>query len=222
MNSKELFEALKLKSPYNYIRSLSLEETPVPDWGGKSEIFSDFITKYKPHSILELGSFLGDSTITMAKLLKEHEINGCILTIDTWLGAKEHWLNINCNLLHFYDKFEYGIGSLYNKCVTNIIKSEVEDVIVPFPATTSTAYHVLYELGLKFDMIYIDADHDEESVYSDLNKFCNLLNDGGVMFGHDIDWSGVKNAVDAFSKENDYTYDIIQDGGVGKFWKINI
>jgi predicted O-methyltransferase YrrM len=223
MKSKELFEALNIKSPYNHIRSLSLEETPTPDWGGKSKIFSDFITNYKPHSILELGSFLGDSTITMAKLLKENSIDGCILTIDTWLGSQEHWLKDKCNLLHLYDNFEYGISTLYNKCVTNIIKSEVEDFIVPFPTTTSTAYDVLFAVGMKFDMIYMDADHNENVVYSDLNKYCNLLNDGGVMFGHDIDWIGIKNAVELYCKDNGLTYDVIQDNdGIDKFWKINI
>lgn len=223
MKTKELFEILNIKSPYDYIRSLLLEETPTPDWGGKSKIFGDLIKKYKPRNILELGSFLGDSTITMAKLLKKYEIDGYIVTVDTWLGSQEHWLKTKGDYLHLYDNFEYGISTLYNKCVTNIIKSDVEDFIVPFPTTTSTAYDILYELGLKFDMIYMDADHNENVLYSDLNKYYKLLNEKGVIFGHDINWEGVKNAVDSYCKENILTYDIIKDDtGRDKFWKINI
>jgi hypothetical protein len=35
-------------------------------------------------------------------------------------------------------------------------------------------------------MIYIDGDHTYKSVMSDLESYYPLLNENGVLFGHDI------------------------------------
>ena len=52
------------------------------------------------------------------------------------------------------------------------------------------------------DFIYIDGSHDEEDVASDLRGYWGLLREGGVLFGDDYDWPGVKAAVDRFAGDN--------------------
>ncbi len=43
-------------------------------------------------------------------------------------------------------------------------------------------------LNVKADLIYVDASHDEESVYNDVMNWYPKLNEGGTMCGDDADW----------------------------------
>jgi predicted O-methyltransferase YrrM len=90
------------------------------------------------------------------------------------------------------------------------------------PTTTDTAFDVLFSLGIKADMIYMDADHRESVVYSDLVNYSKLLNTDGVIFGHDINWQGVQNAVIHYCEENKKNYKSVLDNKSGriKFWQI--
>ncbi len=216
-----IYQRLNIKNPYNRIRANLLAFTPSQNWGGRSPIFEEYILETRPKIILELGCFLGDSTITMANVLKKESLDSHIITVDTWLGSQEHWLQDKCNLLHEFSYFEYGIGTLYDKCLSNFIHKQVEDYIIPMPTTTDTAYDVLNSLGFKFDMIYMDADHRYDVVYSDLCKYYNLLNPNGILFGHDVDWEPVKNAVVMFSNEHNKRIETANDeNGQEKFWRI--
>jgi predicted O-methyltransferase YrrM len=218
----DILTKLNLKDPYKYIQSLNLLKTESPSWGGQCDIFSQLIDEYKPRIIFELGAFLGDSTITMAKHLKKNKLDCTIITIDTWLGSQEHWIQNKCNLLHLYDNFEYGTSSLYNKFIANVIHENVEEYIIPMPATTDTAFDVLFNLGIKADMIYMDADHRESVVYNDLVNYSKLLNNDGIIFGHDINWQGVEKAVIHYCEENKKNYKSILDNKSDriKFWQI--
>jgi predicted O-methyltransferase YrrM len=223
MNQCKIFEKLNIKNPYTYIKTLDIKETVSPNWGGKCKIFNNFIMENKPKLILELGAYLGDSTISMAKSLKTNDIDGCIITVDTWLGSQEHWLKNKCNMLYMNDYFERGISSLYDKFCKNVLENGVENFIIPMPTTTDTAFDILKELGIKVDMIYMDADHREHIIYNDLCNYQTLLNPNGIIFGHDIDWIGVKKGVKKYCDEYGKVYtehgDDTQENRA-KFWRI--
>jgi predicted O-methyltransferase YrrM len=50
-------------------------------------------------------------------------------------------------------------------------------------------------------MIYVDASHEEEDVYQDLVSYWDLVRPGGVLFGDDWTWDGVRLAVQRFADE---------------------
>jgi len=222
MNKQEILNKLNLKESYAYVKGLNLTKTESPDWGGRCDIFSNLIKKTEPKIIIELGAFLGDSTITMAKCLKQENFDCVIITIDTWLGSQEHWRKDKCNLLHLYDNFEYGTSSFYNKFITNVLSENVEDYIIPIPTTTDTAFDVLNSLNIKADLIYMDADHREPIIYNDIINYSNLLNEDGIIFGHDIDWVGVKNGVEKYCTNYSKNYIELYDNihNQIKFWQI--
>ena len=52
------------------------------------------------------------------------------------------------------------------------------------------------------DLVYIDADHSYESVKQDIELWYNKVKKGGIIAGHDIDHSGVIQAVGEFTLKN--------------------
>lgn len=70
----------------------------------------------------------------------------------------------------------------------------------------------------KLDFVYIDADHSYEGVLNDLKAWFVLVNDGGLIGGHDYDhpgFPGVKIAVDEFFRRFGWT---IHTEGEGVWW----
>ena len=46
------------------------------------------------------------------------------------------------------------------------------------------------------DFVFIDADHSYDAVKKDIEDWDKKVRDGGIVFGHDIDWPSVKTAVE--------------------------
>jgi hypothetical protein len=49
-----------------------------------------------------------------------------------------------------------------------------------------------------------------------MKQYHTLLNKGGTMFGHDINWKSVRLAVDRFCKEYNYVYTTHYN----KYWEL--
>lgn len=189
---------------------------PIPlddsGWNGKSTIFNQLISKYKPKVIVELGTWKGQSAITMGKALKDNNLLPAdIYCIDTWLGALEFWTGY----AHTPERdllLKNGYPLVYYQFLSNVIHNNLQDIIIPVPNTSITGLKILQYKGIKPNMIYVDASHEEEDVYADLKLSFSMM-DKGIIFGDDLNWTGVRNAIDRFSVDLNIVYDI-QDN----FW----
>jgi len=67
--------------------------------------------------------------------------------------------------------------------------------------TSSAASHLLLQLGVRADLVYLDAGHQEAEVFLDLCYYFNLLRPGGALLGDDYiaSWPGVVAAADGFA-----------------------
>ena len=63
---------------------------------------------------------------------------------------------------------------LYYTFLANVIRSGVADVITPFPTTSENAAVTFNQLGIKFDLIYIDAAHEYEPAKRDISLYYDL------------------------------------------------
>lgn len=68
--------------------------------------------------------------------------------------------------------------------------------------TFNQSFGVFWERGIRFDFIYVDGDHREESVYNDAVGSFEVLNDGGYILFDDYLWktTGIKSGIDRFLK----------------------
>jgi predicted O-methyltransferase YrrM len=89
-------------------------------------------------------------------------------------------------------------------------------VIVPLPMTSENAAVILAAKGIKADMAYIDAAHEEEPALRDFRAYWDLLTPDGVLLGDDyISWEGVTRAANRFAHE-------VQRPLIGKWSKFAI
>ena len=200
----------------NIYNEFTLLPEDTSGWNGNSEVFVKLITEIKPKTIIEVGSWKGQSAINMGKTTKKLELNTIIHCVDTWLGAIEFWSDLKeteeRNLL-----LRNGYPQIYYQFLSNVIHNGLQDTILPFPNTSENGFRYFRDIRMTADLIYIDASHEEEDVYKDVNNFFTLLNQGGIIFGDDyMSWVGVRTSIDRFVKEQNLTLEILENN----FWVI--
>lgn len=130
----------------------------------------------------------------MAKFLKEKNINGKIIAIDTFLGSPEHMEQYTDEL----GLCDHGHPQLYKQFLANVQQNNVSDYVYPFAISFVQGGHYLETKDLKADIIYIDAGHEYESVLLDIQVYWRRLKHGGAMIFDDWKWVGVNKAIREF------------------------
>lgn len=133
----------------------------------------------KRKMIVEIGSWKGTTSIAMAD-----NTTGLVYCVDTFKGSvneekhqrlneqPEGWLR---------ETFKRNVAGL-----SNILICEMESLL---------AARLFSESGERFDMVFLDASHDYESVKADILAWVPLLRSGGLLCGHDRQWDGVAKAI---------------------------
>lgn len=186
-------------------------------WGSTDGVFSMLIDEIRPKTIIEVGTWKGASAIHMAKLSTAQ-----IVCVDTWLGALEFWRDRDDENRFLSLNLKNGYPTVYYQFLANVVHSNCQDRITPFPQTSLIAARYFAEKQAQADMIYIDASHDEEDVAADLRAYWPLVRHGGVLFGDDYDtWQGVRSAVNIFAQELIATHQVRAFRMVGpRHWSI--
>jgi predicted O-methyltransferase YrrM len=192
------------------------EDVDLQGWAGNAPILTELVKSRKPKLIADVGVWKGQSTITLAKAAKENNNNAVVFAIDTWIGSPQHWYGHE--QFDFLEslKLVHGFPSLYYTFLANVFDSNVDDVIIPMPSTSESAYHLLMLEEVKFDMIHIDAAHEYDPVKRDIEDYWKLLDDGGVMVCDDysIGWPGVYQAINEFVEKNNIRFESYGPKGV--------
>jgi predicted O-methyltransferase YrrM len=129
---------------------------------------------------LEVGSYLGESTIVFAEKFNNLDV---LYAVDPF--------NLNFNLNNLFD--ENNINEVENIFKKNIKKYPVIKHIKKDSKNASVDFN-----DGTFDFIYIDGCHQYECVYEDVSLWKpKVKNDGYISF-HDIDWSQVQEALSHF------------------------
>jgi len=127
--------------------------------------------------VVELGSWLGRST----RFILNHRPGIRIVCVDHWEGDEQtKQANPAMHDGTLYDSFLYQCWDYRERIA--ILKMQ-----------TTIGMMRVYTSGLKPLLIYVDASHDEDSVYADAYAACNLF-PRAVVVGDDVMQSGVERA----------------------------
>ena len=195
------------KNPYTGFPSAEWSGTWYGDPGAQREIYAKCIECTNPGLIIEVGSFVGESAIHMAKLVKAQNRSCAILCVDTWYAGYDHWLGAREKI-----RMHFGRPDFYYKFIANVIQNDCQDVIVPFAMDSIGAARVIKWMGLVPGFIYVDASHEQGDVYRDYEAYWDLLPSGGGMLCDDLSrhFPGVLHDWDMFLKVNSLTPALIE------------
>lgn len=188
-------------------------------WHSDHEIFKRLIADTLPEVIIEVGSWRGASAIALlTKADQVAEELGIALVprlfcVDTWLGSPEIW---RVPEYRAANPRPHGYPQVYFQFLTNIRAAGYEKQVTPLPMTSRQGAGVLCDAQVMASLIYIDASHDYCDVAEDLKQYWSLLSDGGVMFGDDWGFLGVRVAVNEFTEYRELDVQVVD----GNYWII--
>lgn len=202
MEYSDLEKLFFIESPYGGFPA-DLTPEKVSGWHSDHPVFRELLEEIRPQLYIEVGTWLGASAIHVAEQLQEMGLGTPVLCIDTWLGAREFWDDIEKNQRYHDLAVNFGYPRIYYQFLANVIHRNQQGRILPLPQTSIIAGRILKDKQVKADMVYIDASHDAGDVYLDLVAYWELLNPGGIIFGDDFDeyWPGVVGDVKDFSRD---------------------
>lgn len=151
------------------------------DTAAHNPLFARAIKETNPGIIIEVGSFVGESAVGMANVIKEMQLDAAILCVDTWCGSFKHWEAVREKI-----QMHFGRPDFYYKFLANVIERGVQDTIVPLAMDSMGASMVIKWLGIVPKLVFIDGSHEEGDVYRDLDAYWKLLPAGGGMLIDDV------------------------------------
>lgn len=174
-----------LPEPYNSVELVPFNSHGFYSNAGRIE---NMFKANNPKIVIEVGCWIGESTRHMASLLPA---DGVVYAVDHWLGSEEH----QPGQIFWYPFVPY----LYEQFLSNVIHAQLTDKIIPVRMTSLEASKYLSDVSP--DIIYIDASHDFDAVYSDLQAWYPFVKGHGILCGDDWGTSGVQQAVIKFAEE---------------------
>lgn len=112
-----------------------------------------------------------------------------VIGIDRWETNKRE--NIE-GILGAETYEDWYMEAYYNKAMDLVRKHSRRALL--FRMSTNEASRLIAPESL--DLIFIDADHSYSGVYDDITNWLPKVKRGGYIYGHDIDWASVKEAVE--------------------------
>lgn len=170
----------------------------IPGWMNYEQVFDLIIEQSKDgDTIVETGTWFGASA--------------CYFGVAAFnSGKKLKFITIDIDKQ--YQEYAEFPGALISR------SEKIRENIKPLKNVTYIEGDSL-ELSTTFKdnslrAVFLDADHTYPFVKKEISLWFPKVMKGGVLSGHDVDWPGVKQAVDEFCVENKLTYQIINTSWV--------
>lgn len=181
-----------LKSINNYFGILLGSKIQKISYSRPSTLLAQKKYLNSPISIIEVGCAAGNNSADICKKLNIKKL----ILIDPYENAADEYNDYTRQRLIYMRKKAEKQLKKYNHLVE--WKKMLSDEAVK-------------EISGSYDFIYIDGDHSFKAVYRDINNFFPLLNNGGVIAGHDINQKDVLDAFFKFVTENNIKNFFIKD-----------
>jgi len=133
----------------------------------------------------KIGAEVGSHTGTTTKSLLKHNYDLHLYAVDLWGPVPD----------------EVGGGTQYKGYDFKKNKRRFNEVIGPFLDRITVLKGLSWEMANEvedetLDFVFLDADHEYESVIKDIRAWTPKLKSNGTLCGHDSNFEGVKKAID--------------------------
>jgi hypothetical protein len=170
-----------------------------PQYDGLDRLFKTIKNKLGDElSIVEVGSYQGESTEIMSKNFPDSKINA----VDIWEKYIED-ISGNGTITYSLENQELELieaEDIFTKRFennNNVIKNKMSSI--DFSQTIEDK---------SVDFIYIDGNHQYLSVKDDIMTWMPKIKDTGIISGHDYSWPTVKRALDeCFGRNPDSVFE---------------
>ena len=134
--------------------------------------------KTKKPCLVEIGSHQGKSSFVLGKTLQERG-GGKLYCIDPFDGSGDL-----SAADHYTQGAGMGSGVLFKKFMENMKRNKLESFVVPLQGLSHQVLPLFPEKEI--DFLFIDGNHDWESVRQDFLDWSPKLRPGGVLALHDV------------------------------------
>jgi len=171
-------------------------------WNGEHPSLALLNKSFDFQIIIDVGVWKGQSTIMLAKNLRDNGIPGVVLAVDTFLGSPQTW-DWERGDNYLYHRTPGGMPDIFSRFANNVFDQDLCSIIIPIPQTSVCAAHVLKRLDIRPTLVHVDAAHEYEEASRDMREYFSLLSPGGIMIGDDYhpNWPGVVRAANEFAAE---------------------
>ncbi|MFT6451997.1 MAG: hypothetical protein ACJA06_001485 [Halocynthiibacter sp.] len=166
-----------------------------------------------PRSMLEIGSFWGDTAILAAQTFGVP-----VVCVDTWLGGLAVWGDAPPNGFLYQDfaKNKKVLGrylrtrtpveippatTFFRQFASNVVEQNQQSLITPLRLPSPSALRLIGAHGMQFDAVYVDGSHDFIDVYIDITLAQSVSTKEGVIFGDDFQLPDVRDAVTSYCQD---------------------
>ncbi len=161
------------------INSLYAEPTvcPASVSPAQGELLRSLIYNIAPKNVVEIGCFLGVSTLWMASALKDLGKDGVVHSIDIFLPKFPYLSYHSSCLVDPLTRIETAIEYAGLKNHINLIQQESKNALQEVNSALK---------GNGIDLLFIDGDHSVEGCVQDFMNYSPLLSSGSYIILHDI------------------------------------
>lgn len=155
---------------------------------GKADAMHRLIKERNIHRIVEIGVYGGKSLLPMAYTCRERGF-GTVFGIDPYttddaIQTADNDLNERTRAIDF--------EAVYQRVLANLERFEMSHLCKILKMTSTKAAPLMGDI----DLLHIDGNHDEANVTNDIDLYIPKVIPGGVVWFDDLDWPGVKAAIE--------------------------
>jgi len=167
----------------------------IPGWFDFSDVYQEQVDRVNGRQahFVEVGAWLGKSTVFMADAIRKSGKAIRFDCIDNWEGGTEG----KANRVTGREIVAKRKTDLHRDFLDNVKRCGVSSFVNPIRGDSTKTAEQYADSSL--DFVFIDADHEYESVLRDLRAWYPKVKPGGTLAGHDYHESGPKKAVDEFA-----------------------
>jgi len=158
-----------LRSTSGFAEAWSVAST-VPGWLAEANaaVFYGVVADIRPLTVVEIGSYLGRSTVLLGLSLRRHSAPGaCLTAIDPHTGDRQQLAKLNLDRMPTFDLFRLFCAG-----------AGIDDLLDARIATSDDAAR---EWTDPIDLLYVDGWHAYDAVRSDARNWASRLSDTGIV-----------------------------------------